>query len=73
MAKAGQFVKVTATREPVVIWSGEHHAWWRANRSGYCNDLTVAGRYTLAEALAATSHVGPEKKIEIRDSPPVVP
>lgn len=26
--------------------------WWRAERSGYTTDVSVAGRYTLDEALS---------------------
>jgi hypothetical protein len=33
-----------------VIWSFEHHAWWRPGRWGYTNVLAEAGRYTQAEA-----------------------
>lgn len=65
----GPHVIVTATTEPVAIWSGEHRAWWRANRCGYTNALEAAGVYSLADAIDATHHVGPEKQIEIRNFP----
>lgn len=66
---AGKFVEVYATKEPVGIWSGEHRAWWRANRCGYTASVEAAGRYSLADALDATCHVGPEKQIVIDDLP----
>lgn len=65
----GEHVTVAATKEPVAIWSGEHNAWWRANRSGYCIDPVAAGLYSLADAIKATHHVGPEKRITIVDAP----
>lgn len=71
MIQPGGHVEVTATREPVVIWSSEHRAWWRAHRRGYCADPAGAGLYTLKEALAATLHVGPEKRIRIEDVPAI--
>lgn len=33
-----------------VIWSIEHHAWWRAAWNGYTETLTDAGVYEAAEA-----------------------
>lgn len=33
-----------------LVYSREHNAWWRANRSGYTNDIAQAGRYSKAEA-----------------------
>ena len=33
-----------------VIWSFEHHAWWRAGRVGYTSRLEHAGLYSRAEA-----------------------
>lgn len=29
-----------------VIWSNEHHAWWRDGSLGYTSDLLSAGIYT---------------------------
>lgn len=48
-----------------VIWSGEHRAWWRAGRSGYCAELLGAGIYAEEGAGKLTAHCGPEKKIRI--------
>lgn len=33
-----------------LVWSNEHMAYWRENRSGYTDDLAQAGRYTEQEA-----------------------
>lgn len=33
-----------------IIWSEEHGAWWAPHRRGYTRDLSMAGRYTEAEA-----------------------
>ncbi len=55
--------------EKFVIWSGEHSAYWRANRCGYTHEIASAGRYTRAAAEDATGHCGPEKRIEIRPDP----
>lgn len=65
----GPHVTVTATKEPVVIWSGEHNAWWGPNKSGYYTDPAKIGHYTVIEAIHATHHVGPEKMVRIEDSP----
>lgn len=62
-----------ATGEPdrrlsgVLIWSGEHFAWWRPNGAGYTTQLAGAGVYERAEAVRLTHHCGPEKKIEIQE------
>lgn len=42
-----------------VIWSHEHKAWWGPDHCGYTEDLTQAGRYTLAEAGAIVVPVIP--------------
>lgn len=69
----GPHVTLNAKREPVLIRSGEHHAWWRPGRSGYCSDVTYAGRYSLREAIKVTHHCGPEKMISIEDDQSPVP
>lgn len=33
-----------------VIWSHEHHQWWKPNAMGYTPDLALAGRYTREKA-----------------------
>jgi hypothetical protein len=42
-----------------VIWSHEHVAWWKPNRSGYTPVLEDAGRYTMEEAADITFGVIP--------------
>lgn len=50
----------------VVIWSGEHHAYWRPGGEGYTTQFSAAGLYTMEDAEQWTSGCGPEKKIDIR-------
>jgi hypothetical protein len=35
-----------------LLWSYEHERWWKPYNWGYTSELTEAGRYTLAEAIA---------------------
>lgn len=49
----------------VVIWSGEHGAYWRPNRAGYTTDSADAGRYHRDDAIRIISGCGPEKKIQL--------
>lgn len=51
----------------VVIWSGEHRAYWRTPANGYTTELNQwTGTYSREEAESLTGHCGPEKKIELR-------
>lgn len=63
----------TAEPEAWLIWSGEHHAWWRKGQqgggNGYAIGLGGAGRWTRSDAEAMTLHCGPEKKIDIVPDP----
>ena len=34
-----------------LIWSEEHGAWWKANKTGYTRFIREAGRYSLEEAI----------------------
>lgn len=47
-------------REPYLVWSNEHRAWWRANGQGYTTSIEHAGIYTRDRALdiARTSRDG---------------
>jgi hypothetical protein len=47
----------------VLIWSGEHRAWWRGGAAGYTTDRNEAGVYDFNSAFARSSHCGPEKQI----------
>lgn len=51
--------------EPVLIWSGEHSAYWRAGSSGYTIRLTAAGIYTRAQAEQIAAGCDPSKQITI--------
>lgn len=53
----------------VLIWSGEHNAYWRPGAAGYTTRLSCAGIYDRAEAESLTSHCGPEKRIELEIVP----
>lgn len=35
-----------------LVWSNEHQAYWGWNHCGYTLDDALAGRYTLADAVA---------------------
>ena len=48
----------------VRIYYGECRLYWRDNSSGYTDSILAAGIYKLKNAIAATRHCGPEKKIE---------
>lgn len=45
-------IQEALTKEPFLIWSNEHSAWWNPGRAGYTTHLALAGRYSHAEALA---------------------
>lgn len=47
-------------REPYLVWSNEHHAWWRPNSQGYAKSIEDAGVYSREEAMdiARTSRNG---------------
>jgi hypothetical protein len=47
----------------VVVWSGEHGAYWRDNASGYVVEIEDAGVYAFEAAHFLTEHMGPEKQI----------
>lgn len=53
----------------VLIWSGEHGLWWRANAQGYTSDRARAGLYDFDTALKGVLHCGPEKRIWIERAP----
>lgn len=58
---------MTETKAPsdfALLYSGEHHAWWRPDRAGYTTDIRAAGVYALAEARDIANSSGPDKKVE---------
>ena len=42
---------VSAEVTDYLVWSNEHHAWWRHKSQGYARNILEAGRYTRAEAV----------------------
>lgn len=52
-----------------LIWSNEHRAWWRPNRSGYTIFVEKAGRYSQAEAIEQSRHRDQSKN----EAPPEIP
>ena len=54
-----------APTDKVLIWSGEHSAYWRPGASGYTIHPEAAGLYTRETAERITRHCGPEKGIRI--------
>lgn len=61
--KGGERTKAKLVGQMVRIWSDEHRAWWRPNRSGYTTIIEAAGVYTFEDAFAASGHCCPMKKI----------
>ncbi len=61
--KGGERTRAKLAGKIVRIWSREHGAWWRAERCGYTVHAEAAGLYAFADAWAAASHCGPEKRI----------
>lgn len=47
----------------VLIYSKEHHAFWKAGGAGYTKSVVDAGLYSLRDAWNRTCHCGPEKEI----------
>jgi len=58
-----KYVSQRLANTMVMIWSGEHQAWWRPNYCGYTIYREAAGIYNYQAAARATSLSGPEKKI----------
>ena len=47
----------------VLIYSGEHGAYWRSERRGYTDKKNEAGIYKIEDAWRATCHVDLSKRI----------
>lgn len=56
----------SAESDFVLIWSGEHRAWWRANGNGYTTVREDAGVYTRDDAIRRTAHCDAGKLISIQ-------
>lgn len=61
--KGGDRTKAKMLGKEVLIWSGEHHAWWRTRGEGYTDSKSEAGIWPFIDAFGTTSHCGREKKI----------
>lgn len=48
----------------VYIYSAEWGCYWRPDRNGYTYNKSDAGVYTFSDAWNASSHCGPEKRIQ---------
>ncbi|MEV0149066.1 MULTISPECIES: hypothetical protein [unclassified Nonomuraea] len=51
-----------------LVWSNEHHAYWRPNKSGYTTNWLEAGRYSEEDAAECCSR----RTWEPRKPPPEV-
>ena len=49
--------------DKVVIWSGEHRAWWNPGGNGYTDDIKEAGQFSAKDAWRRVAHCSPEKRI----------
>ena len=56
--------------DPVIIWSGEHGAYWRSGE-GYTIDPKDAAVFSWGEAGAALWRLGPEKQIQFHVAPKI--
>ncbi len=62
---AGQILR-DRLAETVLIWSGEHRAYWREGGHGYTADPEKAGRWSRGDAEKEIRHCGPEKQMSLR-------
>ena len=67
--RGGNATRVKLAGKQVRIWSNEHRAWWRPNRSGYTTLRACAGLYSFEDAYAATRHCDPQKRIMFEAAP----
>lgn len=59
----GERTRAKLQGKRVLIWSGEHRLWWRADRSGYTVHRAAAGIYAFEDAWRASQHCCPRKQI----------
>jgi len=62
--RGGERSRAKLVGRKVLIWSGEHYAWWRPGRAGYTTEKSAAGVYDFEDAWQSTKHCGPEKRID---------
>lgn len=51
--------------QPVMIFSGEHGAFWRARGEGYTIRSDMAGQWPRSRALGEIAGAGPEKMLTL--------
>lgn len=51
--------------QPVLIFSGEHGAFWRADGNGYTIRADMAGQWRHADAMREIDAAGPEKMLTL--------
>jgi len=47
-----------------MVWIRSDNGLWMEGKSGYTERYDYAGIYTLGDAYEATSHCGPEKRVQ---------
>jgi len=70
--RGGERTKAKMARKLVMIWSGEHHAFWRDGGCGYVETKDGAWVLPFEDAFRTTHHCGPEKRIvyvEVQHAP----
>lgn len=66
VGKCDRHVRPAEVRDTaVLIWSGEHQAWWRFGAAGYTRVLYEAGLYERVDAERHLLGAGPEKKLRL--------
>lgn len=66
---------MTDSEARYLVWSNEHRGWWRHGGWGYTPDLSRAGRFSRANALAicrgaipSAAHLGLIAEIPVRET-----
>lgn len=60
-------------QETVLIWSGEHDAFWREGGQGYTADPEKAGRWSRGDAEKEIRHCDPGKQLSLKRETEVAP
>lgn len=53
-----------------LVWSNEHHMWWRPNHSGYTEFIEEAGRYGRSYAEEIVSRATLDGVLTLRRTNP---